>query len=146
MTLPLADSKLVSPTKVVSPLRTPTPLRILLVEDNEPTRTTLDRLLKRRGHEVFAAETLSEARELAGAHEFDLVISDLGLPDGSGHDLMREVHRDHGTVGIALSGYGMDEDIRRSHESGFSDHLVKPLDMATLDRAIAHAQTLAHAG
>ena len=59
---------------------------------------------------------------------------------------MKEVHRDHGTPGIALSGYGMEEDIRRSHESGFFDHLTKPVDMAAMDRAISHVHLGEHCG
>ena len=136
--IPLADSELAPRVKATPPAIAPKPLRSLLVEDNDPTRITLVRLLQRRGHNVSAAATLVEARELANNQEFDLIISDLGLPDGSGYDLMKEVRRDHGTPGIALSGYGMEEDIRRSHESGFFDHLTKPVDMAAMDRAISH--------
>lgn len=111
--------------------------RILLVEDHEPTRTTLSRLLTRRGHEVQSAETVSTARALAATGEFELVISDLGLPDGTGHDLMKGLRADHGLPGIALSGYGMDEDIQRSHECGFYAHLTKPVDITALESAIA---------
>lgn len=68
--------------------------------------------------------------------EYDLVISDLGLPDGNGFDLMSELRRLYGLRGIALSGYGMEEDIARSMESGFREHLVKPVDMQRLQEAI----------
>ena len=144
--IPLADSELAPPVKVAPPAIALESLRILLVEDNDPTRITLVRLLQRRGHSVSAAATLVEARGLANNQEFDLIISDLGLPDGSGYDLMKEVRRDHGTPGIALSGYGMEEDIRRSHESGFFDHLTKPVDMAAMDRAISHVHLGGHCG
>ena len=137
--LPLAVVELVRPAAVSEPVSLPKALRILLVEDNEPTRTTLARLLARRDHDVSPAETMASARALFECGGFDLVISDIGLPDGSGYDLMREIARIHPIPGIALSGYGMEEDIRRSRESGFVDHLTKPVEMAALDRAIARA-------
>ena len=111
--------------------------RILLVEDHEPTRATLLRLLARHGHEVQGAETVATARALAATGEFELVISDLGLPDGTGHELMASLRADYALTGIALSGYGMEEDIQRSHECGFYAHLTKPVDMAALEAAIA---------
>ena len=61
-----------------------------------------------------------------------LVISDLGLPDGSGYDLMRKLRADHRLRGIALSGFGMEEDVRRAEEAGFSRHLTKPVDFDLL--------------
>ena len=80
-----------------------------------------------RAH-VETAGDVATALELAGRHPFDLLISDLGLPDGSGHDLMRELRsRGHTFPGIALSGYGQEEDILRSREAGFAAHLTKPV-------------------
>jgi CheY-like chemotaxis protein len=67
---------------------------------------------------------------------FDLVISDLGLPDGTGLELMAKLRDHHSLRGIALSGYGMDEDIRRSHDAGFRAHLTKPIDYAQVERAL----------
>ena len=84
------------------------PLRILLVEDHEPTRTALVQLLARRRYEVAAAASLAEARAAAGEQHFDVLISDIGLPDGSGFDLMAELRERHGLKGIALTGYGME--------------------------------------
>lgn len=113
------------------------PLRILLVEDHEETRVVLERLLKRRSHEVFAARDIATARELVAKYDFDLVISDIGLPDGTGYDLMSELRRERPTLlGIALSGYGMEQDIERSRTAGFFAHLTKPIDMKVLDRTI----------
>ncbi|HEV2007321.1 MAG TPA: ATP-binding protein, partial [Burkholderiales bacterium] len=97
--------------------------RILLVEDHELTRTTLARLLQRRGHHVAVAATAAQARELAATSECDLIISDLGLPDGDGHTLLVELRNAHGLPAIALSGYGMEEDRERSRKSGFFIHL-----------------------
>ncbi|RYD64958.1 MAG: response regulator, partial [Verrucomicrobiaceae bacterium] len=109
---------------------------ILLVEDHEPTRLTLARLLTRRGYRVSCADSVAAARDLAAHDQFDLVTSDIGLPDGSGHELMTELHRDYHLTGIALSGYGMEEDIQRSLASGFAAHLTKPVDMESLLHAI----------
>jgi two-component system CheB/CheR fusion protein len=114
-------------------------LRLLLVEDNEPTLQVMTALLELAGHDVQPAPDLRTARHLAESHEFDLVVSDLGLPDGSGFDLMRELRDRYGLQGIAVSGFGMEEDLRRSHDSGFREHLVKPVDIDKLKAAIARA-------
>jgi PAS domain S-box-containing protein len=111
-------------------------LRILLVEDHEPTRITLGRLLQRRGYVVETAGTLAVAREVAAARDFDLFISDLGLPDGDGAELMIELGQTGGPPGIALSGYGMEEDVARSRAAGFFAHLTKPVDIDALDRVL----------
>ena len=108
------------------------PLRILLVEDHVDTSAAMSRLLSRIGHHVRTAGTLRAAVDAARSGPVDLVISDLGLPDGSGHDLMRLL-RELGTVrGIALSGYGTDEDVRKSRDAGFDTHLTKPTDFKRL--------------
>jgi len=104
-------------------------------------------LLRDLGHQVTVARSVAAAREAAERAEavkredrgLDLVISDLGLPDGSGLDLMRELSQRHGLRGIALSGYGMDDDIRRSREAGFDAHLTKPVSLQTLQEAILQA-------
>jgi CheY-like chemotaxis protein len=111
-------------------------LRLLLVEDHKPTAQVLSHLLERAGHQVIAVGNISGALAAAAANQFDLVVSDLGLPDGSGNDLMRNLRDAYGLRGIALSGYGMDEDIARSHESGFVAHLIKPVDFRQLERAL----------
>ncbi|MEO6569021.1 MAG: response regulator [Opitutaceae bacterium] len=112
-------------------------LRLLLVEDHDSTLTTLALLLRRDGHRVTAAATLAAAVAAAAAEQFDLVISDLGLPDGTGHELMEKLRADHGLRGVALSGYGMEEDRARSRAAGFVAHLVKPIHIAELRRVIA---------
>jgi two-component system CheB/CheR fusion protein len=114
------------------------PLRILLVEDHVDTSRAMIRLLGRIGHQVRTAGTIRAAVDAARAGPVDVVISDVGLPDGSGHDLMRML-RDLGPVrGIALSGYGTDDDVRKSHDAGFDTHLTKPTDfqrlLDTIDR------------
>ncbi len=89
-------------------------LRLLVVEDHEPTRQVLARLLKRASHEVETAGSLAEALAAAAARPFDGVVSDLGLPDGTGNELMESLRERHGLRGIALSGYGLKENLRRS--------------------------------
>ncbi len=116
---------------------------ILLVEDHEPTRTSLTQLLLRRNYRVSAAASLAEARALARKEKFDLLVSDIGLPDGSGFDLMRELREHHGLKGVALTGYGMEEDVRRSYDAGFVTHLTKPVRMESLDEALAAATEIA---
>lgn len=114
----------------------PRPLRLLLVEDHEPTLEVMAALLEAAGHDVKVARNVASAREVAEQHELDLVVSDLGLPDGSGLDLMPELRERFGLPGIAVSGYGMEEDLRRSGAAGFAEHLVKPVDPDKLKAAI----------
>ncbi|HEX8295835.1 MAG TPA: PAS domain S-box protein [Chthoniobacteraceae bacterium] len=111
--------------------------RLLLVEDHEPTLHVLSRLLIRAGHQVVTAGNVADALAAADAHRFDLVVSDLGLPDGTGIELMEKLRAKHGLRGIALSGYGMEEDLVRSREAGFITHLIKPVDFHQLTRAFA---------
>ncbi|MHA3773272.1 PAS domain S-box protein [Verrucomicrobiota bacterium sgz303538] len=118
--------------------------RILLVEDHDPTRETLTRLLIRQGYRVSSADTVAAARALAESNQFDLVVSDIGLPDGNGQELMVELHQKYGLTGVALSGYGMEDDIKRSLASGFAVHLTKPVDMQALRRAITDVEKHAH--
>jgi two-component system CheB/CheR fusion protein len=114
----------------------PSPLRILLVEDHEHTAQVLTRLLVRDGHHVTSANSLETARAAAALDTFDLLISDLGLPDGTGIELMKSLRAAHGLRGIALSGYGTQDDMRSTHEAGFVTHLVKPVDFSDLRRAL----------
>ena len=114
-------------------------LRILLVEDHEPTRSALSRLLARRRHFVEAAGSVAEARSLASNDRFDLVISDIGLPDGDGCELMALLRRERRLRGIALTGFGMEHDIVRSRQAGFFTHLTKPIRADQLEAAIALA-------
>ena len=113
------------------------PLRILLVEDHAATAKAVKRLLEGIGHTVTPASSVASAMEAAAAAEFDLVISDLGLPDGEGTDLMRQLRDRYKLAGIAVSGYGMQDDINRSREAGFLAHLTKPITVEQLRHAIA---------
>ncbi len=111
-------------------------MRLLVVEDHEPTLEVLVRLLKSSGHTVVAAPGVAEARRCVAEQTVDFVISDLGLPDGNGIELMKGLRDSYGLRGIALSGYGMEEDLRRSHDAGFVAHLVKPVDFNELRRTL----------
>jgi DNA-binding response OmpR family regulator len=96
------------------------------------------RLLRSQGHEVQLAGDLNKALELSRLWKFDLLISDLGLPDGSGWDLMRQLRSIHPKMpGIAMSGFGTTDDIRQSRDAGFKEHLVKPVNIADLRSAIS---------
>lgn len=116
----------------------PAPLRarVLLVEDHEETLEVMASLVTRLGHEVTTASTIKGALKAAGEKQFDLVISDLGLPDGLGYELMRSLRVENHLRGIAVSGYGMSEDIQLSQEAGFAEHLVKPVDLQRLEAAM----------
>jgi signal transduction histidine kinase len=111
-------------------------VRLLLVEDHEDTNFSLTRMLRRRGYEVHPAYNVRSALDLAASNEFDVLVSDIGLPDGTGTDLFRTLRAQRQIFGIALSGYGMEEDICRSRDVGFSHHLVKPVDLNKLDSLI----------
>jgi len=125
--------------------------RVLLVEDHEPTRVTLEKLLARCGFEMLSAGSVAEARAVASGENFDLVLSDLNLPDGDGCELFEELCATRPELsGVALSGHGMDEDIHRSREAGFAGHLTKPVDLETLAGILASlfekrgSKTVAH--
>jgi PAS domain S-box-containing protein len=111
-------------------------LQILFVEDHQDTARVLGRILRNAGFEVSHAGSLVKARELANSVRFDLVISDVGLPDGSGLDLMRGLRETQGLTGIALSGFGADDDVAASMAAGFAEHLTKPVDWERLRGAI----------
>jgi CheY-like chemotaxis protein len=107
-------------------------MKILLVEDHDDTRRVLARLLNHFGYNVATASTLEEARATFQSETFDAILSDIGLPDGTGYDLMTEAKRTHGIKGVALTGFGMSQDVKRSKEAGFDFHLTKPVDVAEL--------------
>ena len=107
-------------------------LHLLLVDDHDDTRHVLSRLLTKCGHEVATSESAQGAQKLLEHGRFDALISDIGLPDGSGYDLVREAKRRQPLITVALSGFGTDEDVRRSAEAGFDYHLTKPIDFPVL--------------
>jgi CheY-like chemotaxis protein len=120
---------------VDAPCRGPS-LKVLLVEDHEPTLAVMTRLLRGLGHWVRGADSVASATAAAAQDEFDLIISDLGLPDGTGLDLIRKLKERYAGRAIALTGYGMESDVEESLRAGFAEHLTKPVDFETLDAAI----------
>jgi CheY-like chemotaxis protein len=88
-------------------------------------------------HQVRIAATVREALDAAGQERFDLLLSDIALPDGTGLEVMKRIQAIHPTPGIALSGFGMDEDVQRSLQAGFAEHLTKPVTAERLEQAIA---------
>jgi CheY-like chemotaxis protein len=116
--------------------------RILLVEDHHDTVRAMARLLNLSGYDVHTASCCNDALQLCEEVQFDLVISDVGLPDGTGYDLMRQMlDRQCTTKGIAVSGYGSEKDVEDSLRAGFSLHLVKPVAFDDLRDAIQRTIT-----
>jgi len=110
---------------------------VLLVEDHADTRRLMQRVLHDAGCLVVAAATMTEALTAAAARDFDLLISDIGLPDGSGIELLQRLRNaKRAPLAIALSGYGMEDDIRRSTDAGFACHLTKPVNLRILSESV----------
>jgi signal transduction histidine kinase/CheY-like chemotaxis protein len=110
--------------------------RVLLVDDHHDTCIGMKRMLERRGYEITVAHSADQAAEKVRTQQFDLLISDIGLPDRSGYDLMREVRLNNNLPGIALSGFGTEQDVKQARAAGFSEHLTKPINFERLERAI----------
>jgi CheY-like chemotaxis protein len=107
-------------------------LRILVVEDHGETLQVLSRLLSHFGHEILVADCMQSALEVVQSKEFDVVLCDIGLPDGSGYDVISQAKRKQPVKCVALTGFDRDEDIRRAKEAGFDFHLTKPVDFHEL--------------
>ena len=116
--------------------------RILLVEDNKSTALVMARFLKNLGHDVKVAACFQDALQLASSNTFDLVVSDVGLPDGSGFDLMKILHDNYSLRGICVTGFGMEEDLAKSKLCGFDIHIVKPVELNDLNSAITFVYNL----
>ena len=110
--------------------------RILLVEDHQDSADVLSQLLQLQGYDVNVACSVEEAVSVADLGTFDLLISDIRLPDGSGLDLLRRLRSNRPIRGIAISGFGTEEDRRRSRDAGYETHLIKPVDFNVLLEAI----------
>jgi CheY-like chemotaxis protein len=93
-------------------------------------------LLRRRGYHVQSALNFQSGLKLGTNEQFDVLISDLALPDGTGIDFMQKLHSTQPLLAIALTGFGMEDDVRKSYEAGFQHHLVKPIDLNKLDSLI----------
>ena len=107
------------------------------MEDHEDTRHVLRGLLARWGHTVTTADTVAQAREILSRQSFDILLSDIGLPDGSGLDVIAALRETSTIPAIAMSGYGMEGDLARAHAAGFDEHIVKPVSAETLRETVA---------
>lgn len=111
---------------------------ILLVEDNEDTGLLMRTVLENGGHRVHLANNVASALETAGENNFDLLLCDIGLPDGSGLDVVSALRKSKAIdKAVAMTGYGMIEDVRRCTQAGFDTHLTKPVNIEELERLIA---------
>jgi CheY-like chemotaxis protein len=131
----------IQPVTSSSPTEAPAPCEIggtargctiLLVDDHEDTRHALQSLLQRRGYRVLAASGSREARQIAEAQPFDLLVSDISMPDGSGLELVQSL-KHNGVKAIAISGFGTDEDLKKSRDAGFDEHIIKPVSVEALE-------------
>lgn len=127
-------------TKAGSPMHKS--LNILLVEDHVDTARAMSRLLRSQGHQVRAAGTVAEALQSA-RQPFDLLLSDIGLPDGTGVELIRQIREQYGdgVTAIALTGFGMEDDLAKCRKAGFDDHLTKPVNLQSLERMLQQIMT-----
>jgi PAS domain S-box-containing protein len=116
--------------------RSSKPLRILLVEDHQDTRRTLSRLLTHFGHNVVTADSVQGAMDLIGSNNIDVLLCDIGLPDGSGYEVAAHARTSGGIKAIALTGFGTEQDVQRSKEAGFDFHLVKPINFQELQTVL----------
>jgi CheY-like chemotaxis protein len=112
-------------------------LRILVVEDHGDTLRVLARLLDHFGHEISLADGAQSALEIVESKEFDVVLSDIRLPDGSGYEVIAQAKQKQPVKGVALTGFDKEEDIRRSKEAGFDFYLTKPVDFHELRTVLA---------
>lgn len=119
-------------------------ISVIVVEDHADTAEALRRFLSSIGYHVYIAPDIASARALAKAVEFDVLLSDLRLPDGTGCDFMEELSAEGPVRAVAMSGYNTDEDIERSLRVGFLDHIAKPLVPEQLSAALDRAASLRH--
>jgi CheY-like chemotaxis protein len=113
--------------------------RILVVDDHAEWRELLARVLSREGYAVEVVGTAAEARRICGAGGVDLLIAEVALPDGDGWSLMRDLVRERGQRGIALSSQARAADEQRTLAAGFSAHVTKPIAVAQLTEAVRRA-------
>jgi signal transduction histidine kinase/ActR/RegA family two-component response regulator len=131
-----APENLKRPRPASGRIATNSGLKLLLVDDHDQTLRVLSSLLRKRGHKVSTANSVASALTLLEQTDFDALISDIGLPDGSGCDIVRAAKRRKAMRAIALSGFGMEEDLARSKEAGFDHHLIKPVDIQDLETCL----------
>ncbi len=112
-------------------------MNILLVEDHADTRIVFTNLLRRWGHYVFQAARVDEALTLLGDLRFDLLISDIGLPDGEGFAVAEAAKKQPSLRAVAVTAWGTDGDKERGRQAGFDYYLTKPIDFGRFRRVLA---------
>ena len=120
-------------------------LKILVVENHEDTLQAMKMYLELEGHMADTAATMKEALAAATENTFDLVITDIGLPDGDGWELMRQLRERISVRAVAMSGYGWKEDLEKSRAAGFIAHLLKPLKITDLEAVLRKIEQQASA-
>jgi hypothetical protein len=120
--------------------RSAKPLRILVVEDHNDTRRTLSRLLTHFGHQVVAADNVHRALEIIHSGNIDVLLCDIGLPDGTGYEVISQARQKQPIQAVAITGFGTEEDLQRSKQAGFDFHLVKPIDLHELQTVLERVQ------
>jgi two-component system CheB/CheR fusion protein len=115
------------------------PLKILVVENHEDTLRWLTLYLEELGHTVAGARTLAEARAALATGEHEVLLSDIGLPDGTGWDLLESEPLSGRIFAIAMSGFGQNANNARSRAAGYRHHLIKPFKLSELERVLAEA-------
>ena len=115
------------------------PLHIFVVENHADTLNLLTQYLEGMGHTVRSASSMAEALEVLPSSPCDALISDIGLPDGDGWQLMEQAHLPASVYAIAMSGYGMNADRLKSKAAGYRRHLLKPFVPTELDVALEEA-------
>jgi CheY-like chemotaxis protein/two-component sensor histidine kinase len=133
ITFPTVDPATNGGESTTAPRKSQDKVRLLLVEDHEDTARALARLLESRGFTTQIAISVATALEAIDREEFDLYLCDLGLPDGTGIDLIRKIRETRQTPAIALTGFGMQEDVDRAQKAGFDAHLTKPVNLQKLE-------------
>jgi PAS domain S-box-containing protein len=119
------------------PRSDPSSLHVLVVEDHEDTACVLEKVLRQMGHEVEACSTVATACQKLQERQFDVILTDIGLPDGSGIDFIKVARGICQTPAVALTGYGTAEDIDKCLQAGFEEHLTKPIDIDRLQKALS---------
>jgi CheY-like chemotaxis protein len=109
-----------------------------MVDDDHGTSDAMQRLLNRMGYDVRTADSVTSALQACAKESFDILISDIGLPDGTGYDLMRQLLAQGRSAmkGIAVSGFAMDDDVKQSMDAGFHQHMRKPVNFERLQRLL----------
>ncbi len=110
--------------------------RVLLIEDHVDTARALTRLLQNRGYEVRAEQSVKTGLNATHEEKFDIFLCDLGLPDGTGLDFVTQAKLKNDIPAIALTGFGMQQDVERAHQAGFDAHLTKPVNLQKLESTI----------